>query len=101
MKIGGMIFRKPTLLKALSFCVEIPIAVGMLYAVRLQIEEGKITNEPELFRSLMFYGFSPAICFRCCYLIGLGENTFRMQLLMFAIFYVPIGLSLAKLIGMI
>jgi hypothetical protein len=101
MQIAGMVFKRPTILKTLSFFVEVPIVVLMLYALRLQIEEGKITNEPELLRSLMFYGFSLAICFRFCYLIGLGANTWPMRFLMFAMFYVPIGLGLAKLSGVI
>src|SRR4051794_13254439 len=98
MKIAGIVFRRPTVLKTLFTAFECTIPVLMLYGIRTAIEDGSVTNEPELLRRIMFGMFSPALCFKFCSLIGLRENDWPGRVLMFLLFYMPIGFLLAKLI---
>ena len=96
-----VVFRKPKLLNVLLFFVESTIPVLMLYGIRIAIEDGTVTNEPELLRRIMFGMFSPAICLRFCDLFGLRENNWFGGLQMFLLFYVLIGYLLAKLTGVL
>jgi len=73
----------------------------MLYGIRIAIEDGTVTNEPELLRNIMFGMFSPVICLRFCDLFGLRENNWFGMLQMFLLFYAPIGYLLAKLTGVL
>jgi len=96
-----VVFRKPKVPKVLLFCIECAIPVLMLYGIRMQIEDGSITNEPELLRNIMFGMFSPVICLRFCDLFGLRENNWFGMLQMFLLFYVPVGYLLAKVAGVL
>jgi hypothetical protein len=96
-----IIFRKPKFLKVFFFVIECTIPVLMLYGIRTAIEDGKVTNEPELLRQIMFGMFSPVICLRFCDLFGLRENNWFGGLQMFLLFYIPIGYLLAKLTGLL
>jgi hypothetical protein len=96
-----VVFRKPKFLKVLLFCIECPIPVLMLYGIRIAIEDGTVTNEPELLRNIMFGMFSPVICLRFCDLFGLRENNWFGMLQMFLLFYVPVGYLLAKVVGVL
>jgi hypothetical protein len=96
-----VVFRKPKALKVCLFVAECTIPVLMLWGVRTAIEDGTVTNEPELFRNIMFGMFSPVICLRFCDLFGLRENNWFGGLQMFLLFYAPIGYLLAKLTGVL
>ena len=96
-----VIFSKPKVHKVLFFCIECAIPLLMLYGIRVAIEDGTVTNEPELLRNIMFGMFSPVICLRVCGLFGLRENNWFGMLQMFLLFYVPIGFLLAKLTGVL
>ena len=94
-------WRKPKVLKVFLFFIECAIPVLMLYGIRVAIEDGTVTNEPELLRRIMFGMFSPVICLRFCDLFGLRENNWFGGLQMFLLFYAPIGYLLAKLTGVL
>jgi len=96
-----VIFRKPKIPKVLFFLIECTIPMLILYGIRVAIEDGTVTNEPELLRNIMFGMFSPVICLRVCDLFGLRENNWFGRLQMFLLFYVPIGYLLAKLTGVL
>ena len=96
-----IVWRKPKVLKVLLFVVECSIPVLTLYGIRTAIEDGTVTNEPELLRRIMFGMFSPVICLRFCDLFGLRENNWFGGLQMFLLFYAPIGYLLAKLTGVL
>jgi len=96
-----IVWRKPNILKGCLFFIECAVPVLMLYGIRVAIEDGTVTNEPELLRRIMFGLFSPAICLRFCDLFGLRENNWFGRLQMFLLFYVPIGYALANLSGVL
>jgi len=96
-----IIFRKPKAVKICFFVVECTVPVLMLYGIRAAIEDGSVSNEPELLRNIMFGMFSPVICLRFCDLFGLRENNWFGRLQMFLLFYAPIGYLLAKVTGVL
>lgn len=82
------------------FALKSLIVIGMLYGIRTSIEDGEVTNEPELLRNLMFFPFSMALCFLFCRLIGLAKNDWPNRFMMLGIAYIPIGLFLGNIAGM-
>jgi len=100
-KVAGFAFHKPTLLKSLFFGKACIIVLLFMYGIRTAIEDGSVKNEPELLRQLIFYPFSLALCFKFCDLIGFRQNDWPRRLLIFAVFYAPMGFLLGKLSGML
>jgi hypothetical protein len=99
MKDPGMIMGKPTILKAILFAFEFLVAVAMLSGIRSAIEDGEITNYPEVLRDIMFYMFSAAVCFQFCRMIGLGKNDWPNRFMMLGISYIPIGAIMGIIAG--
>lgn len=99
MKVPGMVFSRPTLVEIILFVIKFVIVIGMLYGIRSAIEDGEVTNKPELLRNLVFYSFSMALCFKFCRLIGLVKNDWPNRFMMLGIFYIPIGTFLGGIAG--
>jgi hypothetical protein len=99
MKIPGMVIDKPPILKTVLFCFEVMIAIGTLIGIRSAIEDGEITNDPEVLRNIMFYMFSLAVCFQFCRMIGLARNDWPNRFVMLGISYIPIGTILGIIAG--
>ncbi len=92
-------FHKPTFFETLLLGKAFVIVVAMMYGVRTVIEDGTLTNEPELFREAMFLMFSIVLPFKLCHMFCWRGNDWSTRCTMFLLFYIPIGLALAKLCG--
>jgi len=92
-------FHKPTFFETLLFGKALVAVVAMLYGVRMVIENGSLTNEPELFRETMFLMFSIVLPLKLCHMLCWRGNDWSTRCAMFLVFYIPIGFALAKLCG--
>ena len=96
----GIKFTWPSVEALIFLFIATLIVSGMIYGVRNSIEDGSLTNKPELLRQIVFWSFSPVLAIRFAHAFGLNENSFRSKVLMIAMFYVPVGLVLAEIGGL-
>jgi small-conductance mechanosensitive channel len=94
-------FTHPTLLRTFWLLLHCVIVILILYGVRISIEDGSLTNKPELLRQLLFWALSLALAIRIARDCGVSRNSFAKKLLMIFIIYIPTALILAVIAGVI
>jgi hypothetical protein len=92
-------FHKPTFFDVLLFGKALVVVVFLMWGIRTVIEDKSLTNEPELFREVMFTMFSIVLPFKLCHMLCWRGNDWATRGTMFLAFYIPIGFALAKLCG--
>jgi len=97
MKVLGIEFARPTFKKAFFLLLSSLIVAGFIYGIKISIDDGSITNKPEILRQIIFWPFSLALALRYADAFGLSRNPFIKKLLMIFIFYIPVGLVLAAI----
>lgn len=97
--LSGLRFSMPTGFGIFSLVLSTAIVSLSLYGIRAAVEEGRVTNDPELLRQIMFGMFSIALAVKFARVFGMSQNGIGNKLLMVALFYVPIGLMLAAVSG--
>jgi hypothetical protein len=92
-------FHKPTFFDVALFCKALVVVLLVMWGVRTVIEDKSLTNEPELFRDVMFTMFSVVLPFKLCHMFCWRGNDWTTRAMMFLAFYIPIGFALGKLCG--
>lgn len=101
MKILGIKFVPPTLSKIIGLLLACLIVIGMIYGIGASIDDGSVTNKPEVLRHVIFWPFSIVLAIRFAYAFGLSENSFPKKICMVMAFYIPVGFVLAIIGGLI
>ena len=97
--LSGLNFSMPSGLGIFSLVLSTIIVSLTLYGIRTAIEDGRVTNDPEQLRQIMFGMFSLALAVKFSRTFGMSQNRLGNKILMVALFYVPIGLMLAAVSG--
>jgi hypothetical protein len=100
-EILGIKFVRPTLSKIIGLLLACFIVTGMIYGIGTSIDDGSVTKEPELLRHIIFWPFSLVLAIRFAHAFGLSENLLAKKFLMVLAFYMPVGLALAIIGGLV
>lgn len=101
MRLATITFVPPTIGALLWLLVPSTFVGLSLYGLGAQIDSGEIDNDPELLRHLLFWPFSLGLAFRFASEFGLSANRFPQKLMMVLVFFFPIALVLAFVVGLL
>lgn len=101
MKLLGLDFKMPKFFTAFSLILATLIVTGTIYGIRVSIDDGTVTNKPELLRQIMFWPFSLVLAIRFTNAFWQPGSSWHQRIAMTLLFYIPIGLALAYVGGIL
>ena len=101
MEIIGIEFEWSTLLVAFRLLLACIVVTFFVYGAKVSIDDGSVKNMPEVLRHLVFWPFSIVLTIRIAHAFGLILNSFPKKVLMVFIIYIPVGVILAIIGGVI